>query len=94
MARGFFSSPGERTSHRFNVFAQDEISIARGVFLTIGSKFERNEFTGFEIQPTVRGRWSGATPERVGRHVAGGARADALRYRPSDPHSEHDRTWC
>ena len=23
-----------------------------------GSKFERNEFTGFEIQPTLRGRWS------------------------------------
>ena len=26
--------------------------------MTAGSKFERNEFTGFEIQPTVRARWS------------------------------------
>ena len=26
--------------------------------MTVGSKFERNEFTGFEIQPTIRARWS------------------------------------
>jgi iron complex outermembrane receptor protein len=57
---GFFFEPRQRSSHRFNVFAQDEISIAHGVFLTIGSKFEHNEFTGFEIQPTVRARWSAA----------------------------------
>ena len=54
----FFFEPRERVSHRVNVFAQDEIGIGRGVFLTVGSKFERNEFTGIEIQPTVRARWS------------------------------------
>ena len=26
--------------------------------MTLGSKFERNEFTGFEVQPTIRARWS------------------------------------
>ena len=57
---GFFFEPRQRQSHRFNVFAQDEFTLGRGVFLTIGSKFERNDFTGFEIQPTVRGRWSAA----------------------------------
>jgi iron complex outermembrane receptor protein len=56
---GFFFEPRERTSHRVNIFAQDEIRIARGVFVTVGSKFERNAFTGFEIQPTIRARWSG-----------------------------------
>ena len=55
---GFFFEPRQRASHRLNVFAQDEFIIARGFFLTIGSKFEHNEFTGFEIQPTLRGRWS------------------------------------
>ena len=55
---GFFFEPRQRTSHRVNIFAQNEITIGRGVFVTIGSKFERNEFTGFEIQPTVRARWS------------------------------------
>ena len=55
---GFFFDPRERTSHRVNIFGQDEIRVARGVFVTIGSKFERNEFTGFEVQPTIRARWS------------------------------------
>jgi len=55
---GFFFEPRERTSHRVNVFAQNEIRLARSLFVTVGSKFERNEFTGFEIQPTVRARWS------------------------------------
>jgi iron complex outermembrane receptor protein len=55
---GFFFAPRERTSHRVNIFGQDEIRVARGFFFTFGSKFERNEFTGFEIQPTLRARWS------------------------------------
>jgi iron complex outermembrane receptor protein len=57
---GFFFEPRERDSHRFNVFAQDEINVASKWFVTFGSKFERNEFTGVEIQPTVRARWSSA----------------------------------
>jgi len=57
---GFFFDPRERASHRVNLFAQDEIRLGRGVFVTVGSKFERNEFTGFEVQPTLRARWSGA----------------------------------
>jgi iron complex outermembrane receptor protein len=55
---GFFFVPQERVSHRINVFAQDEIALSRTFFVTAGSKFERNEFSGFEIQPTVRARWS------------------------------------
>ena len=56
---GFFFDPRARTSHRVNVYAQDEIRVASGVFVTAGSKFERNEFSGWEIQPTLRARWSG-----------------------------------
>lgn len=57
---GYFFEPRERISNRFNAFAQNEINLARGFFVTLGSKFERNEFTGFEVQPTVRARWSSA----------------------------------
>lgn len=57
---GFFFEPQQRTSHRLSLFAQDEINMARGLFVTLGSKFERNEFTGFDILPTVRARWSAA----------------------------------
>ena len=56
---GFFFDPQKRNSHRLNFFGQDEIAVGRGVFVTVGSKFERNEFTGFEVSPTIRGRWSG-----------------------------------
>ena len=55
---GFFFEPRARVSHRLNAFAQDEITVARGFFVTLGSKIERNEFTGLEIQPTARVRWS------------------------------------
>jgi iron complex outermembrane receptor protein len=57
---GFFFDPRERVSHRLNFFGQDEIALSRGFFVTLGSKFEHNEFTGFEVQPTIRARWSGS----------------------------------
>ena len=41
--------------------------------MTAGSKFERNEFTGFEVQPTVRARWSAR------RHSLWGAVSRAVR---------------
>jgi iron complex outermembrane receptor protein len=55
---GFFFDPRERVSHRMNFFGQDEIALWPGFFVTLGSKFEHNEFTGFEVQPTIRARWS------------------------------------
>lgn len=70
---GFFFDPRERMSHRANVFAQDEMRITPKFFVTLGSKFERNEFTGFEIQPTVRARWS------VANHSIWGAISRAVR---------------
>ena len=43
----------------FSVFLQDEIKIvADRLFLTLGSKFEHNEITGFEFQPTARLLWT------------------------------------
>jgi iron complex outermembrane recepter protein len=56
---GFRFEPVGRTDTIFNFFAQDEITLApRRLFLTLGSKFERNDFTGFEVQPTLRVRWN------------------------------------
>ncbi len=56
---GFFFDPEKRTNALFSVFAQDEFALGpRGLFLILGSKIERNDFTGFEVQPTVRVRWT------------------------------------
>ena len=40
-------------------FVQDEISLVNDrVKLQIGSKFENNDFSGFEVQPSIRASWA------------------------------------
>lgn len=47
--------PTARTTNLFSAFVQDEIALVKErLVLTLGSKFEHNDFTGIEIQPTVR----------------------------------------
>jgi iron complex outermembrane recepter protein len=47
--------PNHRTQSLLNVFAQDEITLLpERVRLTLGSKLEHNDYTGFEVQPSVR----------------------------------------
>jgi iron complex outermembrane recepter protein len=47
--------PHSRTFGMWSAFVQDEIALnADRMRLTVGSKFERNDFTGFEVQPNVR----------------------------------------
>ena len=38
---GFLLRSTQRTSHRLNVFVQDEIAVAKGLFVTLGSKLEQ-----------------------------------------------------
>ena len=55
----FFFDPRVRVSTIAGVFVQDEITLSpRRVALIVGSKFERNTFTGVETQPSVRVRWT------------------------------------
>jgi len=50
--------PLSRTDHLFNGFLQDEITLAPdGLWLTVGSKFEHNSYTGWEIQPSAKLMW-------------------------------------
>ncbi len=39
-------------------FLQDEIRISKSVFLTLGSKFEHNSYTGFEFEPSAQLVWT------------------------------------
>ncbi len=48
-------SPDRRHDDLFSAFIQDDIWLVRDKFrLRIGSKFEHNGYTGFEIQPSAR----------------------------------------
>jgi iron complex outermembrane receptor protein len=42
----------------YSGFVQDEIMLARGVYLTVGSKLEHNGYTGFEFEPSARLQWN------------------------------------
>jgi iron complex outermembrane receptor protein len=45
--------------HLFSAFLQDEIALVEGrLNLTLGSKLEHNDYTGFEVQPNVRLLWT------------------------------------
>ena len=50
--------PERRTDDLVSAFVQDEITlVADRVRLTVGSKFEHNDYSGFEYQPSVRLGW-------------------------------------
>ncbi|MDY6973054.1 MAG: TonB-dependent receptor, partial [Thermodesulfobacteriota bacterium] len=54
--------PESRNHNLFGAFVQDEITLVKDFLrLTVGSKFEHNEFTGYEIQPGIRLAW---TPDK------------------------------
>jgi iron complex outermembrane receptor protein len=47
--------PARRTDQVFSAFLQDEIDLWRErLALTVGSKLEHNDYTGFEVQPSLR----------------------------------------
>lgn len=51
-------TPDDRDTHLIGAFIQDTMSFFEGRFqLTLGTKIEHNEYTGFEIQPSARAMW-------------------------------------
>ncbi len=63
MAR--FSSD-DYTNRLYSGFVQDEITlVADKVWLTLGCKVEHNDYTDFEVQPSVRLMWKVAPDHRV-----------------------------
>jgi len=67
--------PPERNMQLFSGFVQDEATvIPERLKLTIGTKIEHNDFSGFEVQPSGRIAW---TPSE--RHTVWGAISRAVR---------------
>lgn len=59
-------TPEHRNTQLFTSFIQDEIALFTDtLLLTIGSKFEHNDYTGFEGQPNARLLWSPSPKHRV-----------------------------
>jgi iron complex outermembrane receptor protein len=52
-------NPVSRSLQVFDAFLQDELAlIPHELYLTLGLKFEHNDYTGFEIMPDVRMAWT------------------------------------
>jgi len=50
--------PDSRTDNLFSAFIQDTITVLpERLYLTLGSKLEHNDYSGFEIQPSIRIRF-------------------------------------
>lgn len=69
----FSLSPGTRGDSLFSSFLQDEITLVdNALWLTLGTQFQHNNYTGFEVQPSARLMW---TPHRKHRLWAAVSRA-------------------
>jgi iron complex outermembrane receptor protein len=49
----------------FSVFMQDEVMLRPAVFFTAGTKLEHNDYTGYEVEPSVRLQWNPATNQTL-----------------------------
>ena len=50
--------PDNRNDILFSAFVQDKIAVVpESLFLTLGSKFEHNDYSGFEYQPSAKLSW-------------------------------------
>ena len=55
---GIVFLPARLDHNLFSGFAQDEISLGENLFLTLGSKIEHNDYTGWETEPSARLHWN------------------------------------
>ncbi|MFP4144164.1 MAG: TonB-dependent receptor plug domain-containing protein [Phycisphaeraceae bacterium] len=76
-SRGLALDPKSRDLSLLSMFVQDTVTLSDDLFAMAGVKFERNDFTDWEIQPSARIWW---TPSD--EHMLWGAVSRAVR-RPS-----------
>lgn len=81
--------PASRELHRAHMFVQDEIALTPNVDLTLGLKFEHNNYTKWENLPNARLSWR--LDERqllwtaVSRSIRAPSRIDRELYSPANP---------
>jgi iron complex outermembrane receptor protein len=67
-------NPPDKTAQLFSIFAQDEITLIKDrVRLILGSKLEHNDYSGYDLQPTIRVSWTPESNQTVWGAVSGAA---------------------
>ena len=69
--------PSSRTLTWENLFVQDEIQLSDKLALTLGVKFESNDYTGWETLPSARLAWKPASDHLIWSAVSRSVRAPA-----------------
>ena len=72
-------NPSVRHDQLFSAFAQDDITLVEDrLHLTLGSKIEHNDYTGFEVQPSGRLLWTPSEKQTVWGAVSRSVRTPAV----------------
>jgi iron complex outermembrane receptor protein len=78
-------APADMSLQLFSAFVQDEITLRPDrLTLTVGSKLEHNDFTGFEVEPSVRLAFTPSTRDTFWAAVSDSARTPSLRDENAD----------
>jgi iron complex outermembrane receptor protein len=81
--------PAKVNQHWTSLFAQDEMTLATHLRLTLGARLERNDYTGTEFLPNARLAWKAAPGHlfwtAVSRAVRAPSRLDRDAYVPAMP---------
>jgi iron complex outermembrane recepter protein len=73
--KGIFAvRPASSTDQLYSGFIQDQIALAKSLRVTLGSKIEYNDFSGFELQPSLRAAWDVGANHTVWSAVSRAAR--------------------
>ena len=71
--------PVKKHDDLYSIFLRDEISfLDKSVHLTVGSKFEHNDYTGFEAQPGARLMWKINSGNKIWAAVSRAVRTPAI----------------
>lgn len=66
VGKGIFNvDPDFSRDQLFGFFIQDQIRLQNSLHLTLGTKFEHNDFSGYEAQPSARLAWDFADTQTV-----------------------------
>ncbi|MEJ0034735.1 MAG: TonB-dependent receptor [Gammaproteobacteria bacterium] len=57
--------PPRLDHHLFSGFIEDKFQLRENLFLTLGSKLEHNDYTGFEYEPSTRLQWNYASQQML-----------------------------
>ena len=79
--------PAHFNENLYSGFLQDELKLHENLFLTLGSKIEHNDYTGFEYEPSGRLQWNVTTNQMlwgaVSRAVRTPSRVDEDEFLPT-----------